>query len=265
MLNKLKNIFSSGPSKLSTLSTTQTGHFTPEQPLYIMGDIHGCITLFEDRLNRVEAHVEAHVEAPEIENPKLILLGDYIDRGPQSAQVLERIFDLQVTYPDLVICLMGNHEKMMLEFIDDPVGRGNRWLGFGGNDTLKSYGIKLPGEKADVEDLTEASMALEKAMPDGLQDWLRALPLKFQSGNIICVHAAMDPNNPPEKQSSRVLLWGHRKFMSVARDDDLWIAHGHTIVKSASYQNSRIALDTGAYQTGQLSVAAISNGQCTFL
>ncbi|MDA9274827.1 hypothetical protein N9Q06_02195 [bacterium] len=70
---------------------------------------------------------------------------------------------------------------------------------------------------------------------------------------------------PPDKQSSRVLLWGASDFMSEGRDDDLWVAHGHTIVKAASCQNSRIALDTGTYQTGRLSVAAVSNGHCTFL
>lgn len=160
---------------------------------------------------------------------------------------------------------MGNHEEMMLDFIDDPAVRGNRWLTFGGDDTLKSYGIKVPVKKANIEDLTEASMALERAMPKGLQAWLRALPLTFQSGNVACVHAAMDPGTSPDKQSDRVLLWGHRDFMSEGRDDDLWVAHGHTIVKSASCQNSRIALDTGAFQTGRLSVAAVSDGQCTFL
>jgi serine/threonine protein phosphatase 1 len=98
-----------------------------------------------------------------------------------------------------------------------------------------------------------------------LQAWLRALPLTFQSGNIACVHAAMDPSSSPDKQSSRILLWGHPDFMSEARVDDLWVAHGHTIVKSAACQNSRIALDTGAYRTGRLSVAAVSGGHCTFL
>lgn len=261
MLNKLKNIYSSGSAKPSASPTTQTSSFAPKQQLYIIGDVHGCATLFDKMLDRIEAHGVTH----NVVNPMLILLGDYIDRGPQSAQVLERIYTLQQDMPDRVICLMGNHEEMMLDFIDDPAVRGNRWLTFGGDDTLKSYGIKVPVKKANIEDLTEASMALERAMPKGLQAWLRALPLTFQSGNVACVHAAMDPGTSPDKQSDRVLLWGHRDFMSEGRDDDLWVAHGHTIVKSASCQNSRIALDTGAFQTGRLSVAAVSDGQCTFL
>jgi serine/threonine protein phosphatase 1 len=261
MLNKLKNIFSSGGAKPSAAPTTQTSSFAPKQPLYIIGDVHGCATLLDKMLDRIDVHGVTN----NVINPMLILVGDYVDRGPQSAQVLERIYTLQQDTPDRVICLMGNHEKMMLDFIDDPAGGGNRWLTFGGGDTLKSYGIKVPGKKADIEDLTEASIELESAMPKGLQAWLRALPLTFQSGNIACVHAAMDPSSSPDKQSSRILLWGHPDFMSEARVDDLWVAHGHTIVKSAACQNSRIALDTGAYRTGRLSVAAVSGVHCTFL
>ena len=223
--------------------------------------MHGCFELLEQKINAIEAHSAAH----EIDDKRLILLGDYADRGPQSAQVLELIHTLQTNTPEQIICLMGNHEKMMLEFIDDPVARGNRWLHFGGADTLESYGISKPSKNADVDDLTKISLALEEAMPDGLQAWLRALPLTFQSGNVVCVHAAMDPTTSPTEQSDRVMLWGHKDFMTTERNDAFWIAHGHTIVKSASCQKSRIALDTGAYKSGRLSVAAVTNGHCTFL
>ena len=261
MFKKLKTLFSGDASGHVSLGTPQTGSFEPADPLYVVGDVHGCFDLLNAALDRIETHLQTHG----VTGSKLVLLGDYVDRGPQSAQVLERIYTLQKNIPDDVICLMGNHEKMMLEFIDDPAGKGARWLKFGGADTLLSYGISVPGKKADVEDLTEASMALEETMPKGLQDWIRALPLSFQSGNIACVHAAMDPDDPPDVQSDRVLLWGHRDFMTTSRDDDIWVAHGHTIVKSPSCQNNRIALDTGAYQSGHLSVAALSTGQCTFL
>lgn len=257
MLDKLRNVFSRG----SATPSSHAGSFAPTHPLYVIGDVHGCLAELDDMLARIETHSEANGVA----NSKLILLGDYVDRGPKTAQVLERIYTLQAKQPDRVICLMGNHEKMMLEFIDDPAGKGIRWLQFGGSDTLESYGISNPGRKADVEDLTEASMDFEEAMPEGLQSWLRSLPLSFQSGNIVCVHAAMAPDTPPNEQSDRVMLWGHRDFMNTARGDEFWIAHGHTIVKSASCKNSRIALDTGAYQSGRLSAAAISNGHCAFL
>ena len=261
MLNKLKNLFSGTSAERSFQPTVQTGNFSPTCQLYIIGDIHGCLSLLDGALERIDAHAATH----EMTDLKLVLLGDYVDRGPQSAQVLSRLYTLQRDVPDKVICLMGNHEKLMLDFIDDPAGRGVNWLEFGGADTLTSYGIQVPNKKSDIEGLTQASIELEAAMPADLQDWLRALPLIFQSGNIACVHAAMDPDIAPDKQSSRVLLWGHRDFMSEVRGDDLWVAHGHTIVKSASCMNNRIALDTGAYQSGRLSVAAVSNGHCAFL
>jgi serine/threonine protein phosphatase 1 len=261
VLNKLKNLFSGTSAEKSHQPALQTGNFSPTCQLYIVGDIHGCLTLLEGALERIDAHAATH----EMADLKLVLLGDYVDRGPQSAQVLNRLYALQKDVPDKVVCLMGNHEKMMLDFIDDPAGRGLNWLEFGGADTLASYGIQVPSKKSDIEGLTQASIELEAAMPADLQDWLRALPLIFQSGNIACVHAAMDPDKPSGDQSSRVLLWGHRDFMTNGRNDDLWVVHGHTVVKSAYCQNSRIALDTGAYQSGQLSVAAVSTGQCTFL
>lgn len=261
MLSKLRSIFSSTPSKQTAPPPAHTGDFKPDSPFYVIGDLHGCMELFQDALEKIDAHAMAAGHTA----PSLVLLGDYIDRGPQSAQVLARIFEMQQDNPEHVICLMGNHEKMMFEFIDDPAGRGTRWLKFGGRDTLQSYGLNVAGKNMDAEDLTELSMELEAAMPAGLLDWMRNLPVRYQNGNIVCVHAAMSPRKPLEKQDDRVLLWGHPDFMSTPRQDGLWVAHGHTIVKTAGCQNSRIALDTGAYQTGTLSVAALSEGQCAFL
>jgi len=261
VLRKLQSIFSSSRALQTSPPPAQTGDFNPDTPLYIVGDLHGCLALFDAALLKIDAHAAAtgHSEAT------LVLLGDYVDRGPQSSQILARIYDMQQKDPEHVVCLMGNHEKMMFEFIDDPAGRGARWLRFGGADTLKSYALSTADKNTDVEDLTELSMGLEEAMPDGLLEWMRALPLIYQSGNIVCVHAAMSPRKSVEKQDSKVMLWGHPDFMTTARTDDLWVAHGHTIVKTAGCQDSRIALDTGAYQTGVLSVAALSEGRCEFL
>ena len=108
--------------------------------------MHGCFEFLEQKIQTIEAHSTAH----EIDYKRLILLGDYADRGPQSAQVLELIYTLQTNTPEQIICLLGNHEKMILEFIDVPVGRGNLWLQFGGADTLESYGISKPCKNADA-------------------------------------------------------------------------------------------------------------------
>ena len=160
---------------------------------------------------------------------------------------------------------MGNHERMMLEFLDDPAGRGARWLGNGGLQTLASFGIGGLGARPALEDMTKASEALAVALPDGMEAWLRALPLMWRSGNLVCVHAGMNPAKPPEAQEASTLLWGHPKFLSQPRRDGLWVVHGHTIVEAPEAQAGRIAVDTGAYHSGRLTAAALSAGQCRFL
>lgn len=227
---------------------------SPDQTFYAIGDIHGCDTLLTDLLTRVEGQKDT--ASP------VVFLGDYVDRGPASAAVLSRLYALSREAPYPIICLMGNHEKMLLEFIDDPVGGGLRWLRNGGIETLKSFGLTGVTAKSDMEDLMEVADAFETALPDGLQAWLRALPLQWRSGNVVCVHAAMDPAREPEDQSSRTLLWGHDDHSP--RTDGIWVVHGHTIVKEPMSKNGRIAVDTGAYQSGRLTAAEIKLGSYQF-
>lgn len=234
---------------------------SPDSPLYVVGDIHGRV----DLLKNVFGLIEAHRQENGWSDSTIVFLGDYVDRGPRSGDVLQTLFHRQQADPEGLVCLMGNHEKMLLEFVDDPADRGSRWLVNGGDETLVSYGVDRLHSKSDTEDMMEAGEAMEAAMPSGLMAWLRALPLTYRSGNIVCTHAGMDPHLTPEDQSDKVLLWGHRDFISRAREDGLWIAHGHTIVPEAHCHSGRIAVDTGAYRTGKLTVAAIAKGSCTFL
>lgn len=263
MLNRLRSLFSSPIGSRPSPAPAFDAPLAPDRPFYALGDIHGRADLLETALEWVESDRAARDEMGPA--PVLILLGDYVDRGEQSAQVLDRLFALQRDHPDRVVCLMGNHEKMMLEFLDDPAGRGTRWLRNGGLQTLASYRIGGLAERADAEDLMEACEALEKALPKGMEAWLRGLPLRWQSGNICCVHASMDPDLPPAEQNARSLLWGHRDFFTRARTDGIWVLHGHTIVPAPERAGGRIAIDTGAYATGRLTAAALSPGTCRFL
>lgn len=226
----------------------------PTEPFCAIGDIHGCHELLQKLLAQID---------PDSKN-KLIFMGDYIDRGPDSAGVLRKLFELSQAEPDRITCLQGNHEKMMLEFIDDPLGKGARWLVNGGLDTLQSFGISGLSERPDPDDAMAACDALEEALPAGMQAWLSTLPLTWNSGNIWCAHAAMDPAKDPGAQSPRVLLWGHPAFLDQPREDEHCIVHGHTITPQPISGNSRIAVDTGAYMTGQLTAACIATDQCNF-
>jgi serine/threonine protein phosphatase 1 len=249
------------PSRPDPAPLPDMSGLAPERPLYLVGDIHGRADLIDPLLQRIDADVTERGYT----TPRLVFLGDYVDRGDHSAQVLAHLRDLNRAVPDAVTCLMGNHERMMLDFLDDPAGRGARWLANGGQQTLASYRIGGISAHAPVEDMTEASDALAQALPEGTEAWLRALPLWSRSGNILCVHAAMNPARAPEDQDDRALLWGHRDFMTTPREDGLWVVHGHTVVKEPTVDSGRIAIDTGAWHTGRLTAAAIGEGDCRFL
>lgn len=230
--------------------------FAPEIPFFAVGDIHGCAALLDTLLKQFDAAATGEEVC--------VFLGDYIDRGPEARDVLSRLFDLCKGHPDKVVCLMGNHERMMLDFIDDPAGGGLHWLQNGGPETLKSFGVSAGTHALDSSTCIGLANDLEAAMPPGMQGWLRDMPLQWSSGNMHCVHAAMSPKRAPHAQRAQTLLWGHPNFLNTARDDSAVVVHGHTIVKQASLSLSRVSLDTGAYRTGRLSAARISQGACQF-
>lgn len=221
----------------SDLNTLQ-----PAEDLVVIGDVHGRVDLLTRALESVG-------------DRRCICLGDYVDRGPDSAAVLTLLHNL----PD-VVCLTGNHEAMMLAFLDAPNETGPRWLRAGGDDTLNSFGIKPP---QDGEDPVPARNALAEAMGADMIQWLRALPAFWISGNIAMLHAGADPDMPIEKQAQDTLIWGHRHF-GRRRPDGMWIIHGHTVVARPQIRQNRISIDTGAYLTGRLTVATLRSGSVYF-
>lgn len=252
MFGKIRSIFGGGATekRAQLPRPTRETIFAPQQNFWAIGDIHGC----NDNLDRALEHIK---------DDFVVTLGDMVDRGPQSADVLTRLWRLQTDKPSQVVCLMGNHEQMLLEFIDDPAGLGARWLGFGGRETLESFGISDASKRPDAEEALELADRFEDALPEGMQNWLRNLPISWNTGNIWCVHAGMNPKREPEKQSERTLLWGHPEFYSASRDDDICVVHGHTIMEKAGISDGRIALDTGAYQGHGLTAGHISTAGCT--
>lgn len=219
----------------------------PESGFHAVGDIHGRIDLLDKVLHDLPTDLPT------------ICVGDYIDRGDDSAKVLRRLVDR----PD-IICLRGNHEDMLLAFLDAPQDKGARWIRYGGLQTLASFGVSGVGLSTSGIDLKIAADALRRAMGPELVSWLRMLPLMHQTGNVTVVHAGADPAKPLDQQDPRTLTWGHEDFMSKPRRDGQWVVHGHTIVDQANVTDGRIAVDTGAYATGKLSVARITPGSVEF-
>lgn len=222
----------------------------PRRPLWVIGDVHGCDTLLVRLLTQIA--VRTPPAAADI-----VLIGDYIDRGDGSRAVLARLYELSQADPNLT-CLLGNHEQMMFDFLDDPVAHGRRWLRHGGLQTLQSYGVSTGDVTHRGAALQDTAARLRAAIGPEILAWLRARPLQWRSGNVAVSHAALDPGAPPEAQKHSTLLWGHPKFFKTPRRDGLWVAHGHTIVDTpGSNGRGRIAVDTGAYHSGHLTAVLI--------
>jgi serine/threonine protein phosphatase 1 len=229
----------------------------PDEAFLAVGDIHGCDELLGKLLGRLEDY--AHPSA------KLVLVGDYVDRGDHSADVLRRIHRMQTEAgPELMICLRGNHDQMLLDFLDDPQTSGTHWFRHGGLQTLASYGIAGVAATAPQGAWIEARDRLREGMGEALEAWLRALPTSWQTGNVFVCHAGADPAVPVDLQRSRTLIWGHPDFATVPRADGVWVVHGHTITERARPQEGRIRVVTGAYATGRLTAALLETGKVQF-
>lgn len=227
----------------------------PEGDLAIVGDIHGqlgCLDAMIDHLSN---------KAPDA---RWVFVGDLIDRGEHSADVLERILGLQNTRPNTII-ILGNHEEMMLSFLRNPEETGNKWMRHGGLQTMASYGALNLSQSNTPEVLRQAHEHLLAAIPSGLEQWLSDRPRAFQSGNVVVVHAGADPTLSIEHQKDQALTWGHVRFQQQPRQDGFWVVHGHTIVDVPQESNGVISVDTGAYATGRLTAAFLHGGVVEFI
>lgn len=232
-------------------------------PTYAVGDIHGRFDLIE----RLLARLREDAAARGFESPRLVFLGDYVDRGERSAEVLRLVAGLlegRGDWPGEVHALRGNHEQMMLDFLDAPEGAGPRFLRNGGLQTLASFGVGGVTVGSDHEALIGAAERLEAAAAD-VTPMLRALPTLARFGNLICAHAGADPDLPPELQAEETLMWGAARFFDRPRADGLWCVHGHYIRDAPSVERGRVAVDTGAYATGALTAARFAEGEIGFL
>lgn len=234
----------------------------PERPLFVVGDLHGRADLLDIMLEEIDA-ILGEVN---LNDPQLVFVGDYVDRGPNSAEVLRKLSVLCRDYSNNVVCLRGNHEQMMLDFLDKPALRHSRWLRNGGMSTLASFGVSLDTAELTAEAAGHAAARLEQAVGPEILKWLRELPTSATTGNVTVVHAAADPKKRIQDQSDRIFLWGHPEFLSRTRSDGEWVVHGHTIMNQPEYGDGRISIDTGAYATDKLTAAIIlPEGEVEFL
>jgi serine/threonine protein phosphatase 1 len=213
--------------------------------LIAFGDVHGCLDKLESLLKRIAERVAEFPERRHI----MVSVGDLVDRGPDSAQVVERL--IQGIPGCETVVLRGNHEAMMLEFIRGGED-GENWLYNGGVHTLRSYGIDLVKSLAEDATLDSLRRKFCEVLPQKHLAFLLASPLLYECGGYAFVHAGVRPGRPLEKQDDEDLLWIRDEFLQWEGDFGKKIVHGHTPVEVATFNTNRINLDTGACFGGPL-------------
>ena len=218
----------------------------PDQPFVAIGDVHGRADLLAPILARAAA-----------QDLPVVLVGDYIDHGPDSAAVLRLLQDraAQMT----LTCLRGNHEDLLLRFLRRPRKTGRLWLRYGGRATLDSYGIDDLPDQITLADLVTARDRLRGAM-GATVTWMQSMPFWWQSGNVAVLHAGADPAQPLADQLPKAMAWGHPDFGLVARRDGVWCVHGHRIMRRLTIREGVVSIDTGAWKTGKLCAVLIGAG-----
>lgn len=236
------------------------GDSQPDNPIYAIGDVHGCL----EELQAAEAAIAEDMRLIG-RNGLVVLLGDYVDRGPLSSQVLDHLIQPS-EYGFKRICLCGNHDDLFLRFLDEPE-KYPEWFQLGGEQTLMSYGINLhyltsrqPGKPIRIREI------LADAVPATHRSFLQDLPLSLKIGNIFFVHAGIRPGIPLEEQLEEDLLWIREPFITTGpKLPSLLVIHGHTPQPDPDIGEQRLGIDTGAFSTGKLSVLRIESGTMRFL
>jgi len=218
--------------------------------VWAIGDIHGQLEL----LRTLGAAVSQDLVASTQPQRTLVLLGDYIDRGLGSREVIDHILELGEALRGQAVdvrCLMGNHEELLLKFLDDPA-EGPRWAALGGRETLISYGVAPPHPGAALVQWAATASALAEAMPPRHLGFLLNLEMSLGVGDYHFVHAGVRPDVKLSRQCSEDALWIRDDFLLDRSDLPKMVVHGHSAVAQVHMDHRRICIDTGAYATGAL-------------
>jgi serine/threonine protein phosphatase 1 len=212
---------------------------------YAVGDIHGRLDLLDDLLGQIRADMERHP----VERAFLVFLGDLIDRGPASAQVVGQLRTAEWDWITPVF-LLGNHEEAMIAAYDGDIEALRAWTGFGGAETAESYGVSSVLLLRD--DWPGFLNALRAAIPRDDIEFLRGFYDQFALGDYLFVHAGVRPGVALDRQNPADLRWIREEFLKSPVDFGKVVVHGHTICAQPELLANRIGIDTGAYRTGLL-------------
>lgn len=251
-LSSLKNLF--GAADRSETVTVPAG-----ERIYVIGDIHGRA----DLLRQLHEMIADDAARRGWARNQLIYLGDYIDRGPDSREVMAlAMSDSPNGFSKLH--LRGNHEAMLLQFLDSP-NQGATWLNFGGDAVLREYGIAAPSEFSPPAQLAYAATLLVEALQPQELAFLRGLKPFHRAGGYFFTHAGVRPGVPLDRQLEQDLVWIRAPFLNYNNDFGAIVVHGHTICNEVEIKSNRIGIDTGAHATGRLTCLVLEANKRFFL
>lgn len=220
--------------------------------IYAIGDIHGRFDLLFQLMRSIVKDVNMRPRAQK----RIVILGDFIDRGPNSAKIIEALSALSAD--DRMVVLKGNHEAALVDGIRGDRSALEAWIDFGGDATLRSFGARDDDIwPADTRKLVDN---VRRIIPPAVVDWLESLPVTYRAGSYLFVHAGIKPGVALTKQHENDLLWVRDEFTSSTADHGAIVVHGHTISARVCVEPNRIGVDTGAYRTGRLSAVALEGG-----
>lgn len=241
MLASLRQMFGGRPA--------EPRHSVPDgSRFYVIGDVHGRLDLFEALIAAIESDDRAASPA----RTTIVLLGDLVDRGPNSAGVVARALRWQAERR--VVLLAGNHEEMFLDSFDDT-GVLRHFLRHGGRQTVLSYGIDRA--EYDAASLEELQDLMRTAVPSAHLEFLRTARDHLEAGDYLFVHAGIAPDVPLLEQQRHHLRWIREPFLDHSAPHSHMVVHGHTITPEIDARSNRIGIDTGAYSSGRLSVLVL--------
>ena len=225
---------------------------------YVVGDIHGRL----DLLDQLLAGIEADLAERPARKATLVFVGDLIDRGPHSNQVIERLRIYRKRGLSTVF-LIGNHEEVLLRILGGDSSLIANWCKFGGIECMASYGAD-PRAFAAMEP-EDALAEVRRRVPKVHEQFLLSFADTARFGDYLIVHAGIRPGVELESQTQDDLRWIREPFLSHGGDHGVTVVHGHTIVREVEDTGNRIAIDTGAYRSGRLTALVIDGDERRYL
>lgn len=238
-----------------------TGRTPADTVIYAIGDIHGRA----DLLAAIHERIAADAQQRAAQRKLVVYLGDYVSRGEDSRRVVDRVREwLPAGFKR--ICLKGNHEDLLLRFLDGDLDAGRHWFDYDGLDALADYGVTTPDRQAR-DDTSVAALRdrFAAALPPSHLGFFRSLSVRHRAGDYCFVHGGVRPGVPLAQQNDHDCMWIRKAFLDSNADHGAIVVHGHSIAGQPEIRHNRIGIDTGAYQTGVLTCLVLEGANAGFL